>query len=36
MEHPEQVTHDGQVWETLVDSNVWEPGTDGTLWQPVD
>ena len=36
VEHPEQVTHNGQVWETLVDSNVWEPGTDDTLWQPVD
>lgn len=31
--HPEQVTHNGQVWVTVVDNNVWEPGVHG--WEVV-
>ena len=33
----DKVTHNGKVWESLVDSNVWEPGTTGTeaLWREV-
>lgn len=29
-----QVTHNGHLWESLIDANVWEPGTAGTsgLW----
>lgn len=32
-----QVTHNEQVWESLIDANVWEPGTEGTesLWRAV-
>lgn len=33
----DKVTHNGNTWESLVDSNVWEPGTTGTesLWKEV-
>jgi len=30
----DQVTHNGQVWESLVNANVWEPGVYG--WRLVD
>lgn len=31
----DKVTHNGTIWESLVDNNVWEPGAEGTesLWQ---
>lgn len=30
----DKVTHNGQVWTSLIDGNVWEPGVVGTesLW----
>lgn len=33
----DQVTHNGETWESLIDNNVWEPGAQGTeaLWQKV-
>lgn len=33
----DKVTHNGTIWESLVDNNVWEPGAEGTesLWQEV-
>ena len=33
----DKVTHDGKIWESLVDNNVWEPGATGTesLWKEV-
>lgn len=33
----DKVTHNGNTWESLVDSNVWEPGVAGTesLWKEV-
>lgn len=33
----DKVTHNGAIWESLVDNNVWEPGAEGTesLWQEV-
>lgn len=33
----DRVTHNGKVWESLVDANVWEPGAAGTeaLWSEV-
>lgn len=33
----DRVTHNGGMWESLVDNNVWEPGAQGseTLWQKV-
>lgn len=30
----DKVTHNGTIWESLVDNNVWEPGTEN-LWQEV-
>ena len=32
-----QVTHNGETWESLIDNNVWEPGAQGSeaLWQKV-
>ena len=32
------VTHNGIIWESLVDNNVWEPGAVGTesLWKEVE
>lgn len=34
----DKVRHNGQIYESLVDSNVWEPGTAGTesLWKVVN
>lgn len=31
----DKVTHNGTIWESLVDNNVWEPGTVGTeaVWK---
>lgn len=31
----DKVTHNGTIWESLVNNNVWEPGAEGTenLWQ---
>lgn len=31
----DRVTHNGKVWEALVDGNAWETGTEGTenLWK---
>ncbi len=33
----DRVTHNGGMWESLVDNNVWEPGAQGSeaLWQKV-
>lgn len=33
----DRVTHNGKMWESLIDGNVWEPGTQGSeaLWQEV-
>lgn len=33
----DKVTHNGKIWESLVDGNVWEPGAVGTesLWVEV-
>lgn len=33
----DRVTHNGVVWESLVNANVWEPGAPGTasLWKQV-
>ena len=33
----DRVTHNGKVWESLVDNNVWEPGAVGTesLWHEI-
>lgn len=33
----DQVTHNGETWESLIDNNVWEPGAQGSeaLWQEV-
>lgn len=33
----DKVTHNGKMWESLVDNNVWEPGATGTesLWKEV-
>ena len=33
----DKVTHNGKVWESLVDNNVWQPGAVGTetLWAEV-
>lgn len=33
----DQVTHNGETWESLIDNNVWEPGAQGTeaLWRKV-
>lgn len=33
----DQVTHNGETWESLIDNNVWEPGAQGSeaLWQKV-
>lgn len=33
----DKVTHNGNVWESLIDGNVWEPGVTGTesLWKEV-
>lgn len=33
----DKVTHNGKIWESLIDNNVWEPGVVGTesLWQQV-
>lgn len=33
----DKVTHNGEVWVSLVDNNVWEPGATGTesLWEVV-
>lgn len=33
----DKVTHNGKIWESLVDNNVWEPGATGTesLWKEV-
>ena len=34
----DRVTHNGIIWESLVDNNVWEPGAVGTesLWKEVE
>lgn len=34
----DKVTHDGEIWESLVDNNIWEPGITGTeaLWKVVE
>lgn len=34
----DKVTHNGSVWESLVDNNTWEPGVVGTesLWKKVE
>lgn len=34
----DKVSHNGTIWESLVDNNVWEPGTVGTesLWKEVE
>lgn len=33
----DQVKHNGDTWESLIDNNVWEPGAQGSeaLWQKV-
>lgn len=33
----DRVTHNGKMWESLIDGNVWEPGAQGSeaLWQEV-
>lgn len=33
----DRVTHNGKMWESLIDGNVWEPGAQGSeaLWQKV-
>lgn len=33
----DKVTHNGKVWESLVDNNVWEPGAVGTesVWHEI-
>lgn len=33
----DQVTHNGETWESLIDNNVWDPGAQGSevLWQKV-
>ena len=33
----DKVTHNGMIYESLVDNNVWEPGVTGTelMWQEV-
>ena len=33
----DKVTHNGKIWESMVDGNVWEPGTQGSeaLWKEV-
>ena len=33
----DRVTHNGSIWESLINGNTWEPSADvPTLWQAVD
>lgn len=36
--NPDECTHNGKDWRTLVDNNVWEPGVQGSerLWAEID